>query len=103
MPAELLGWVPQTGALGLLLLAVWAVLSGRIIPRKTHEDVRHDRDTYRTAALTALAASAEMSGHVAGLTAAVGQLTTAVQRQADTQQETLTLVRRLAPGERGPA
>lgn len=87
---DLSGWVPQVGAVGLLLAAVWAVLMGRIVPRSTHEEVRRDRDTYRTAAETALAASAEMSGHVGRLVSAVEQLTAA-------QRETLDLVRRLAP------
>jgi hypothetical protein len=100
MPADLAGWVPQSGAVGLLLLAVWLVLSGRIVPRSTHEDVRRDRDAYRVAAETALTASSEMSSHVERLTTAVGQLTAAVQQQAETQRETLSLVRQLAPGER---
>lgn len=90
MPIDLAGWIPQTGAVGLLLLAVLAVLTGRIIPRATHEEVRHDRDTYREAAEKALAASAEMSSHVGRLVSAVEQLTAS-------QRETLDLVRRLTP------
>lgn len=90
MPAELVGWIPQTGALGLLLMAIWAVLTGRIIPRATHDEVRRDRDAYREAAERSLAASAEWSGHVGRLVSAVEQLTAA-------QRETLDLVRRLAP------
>lgn len=95
---DLAGWMPQTGAVGLLLLAVWAVLSGRIIPRATHDEVRKDRDAYRAAAETALAATAESAAQVERLTTAVGQLTAAVQQQAQTQSETLSLVRQLAPG-----
>ena len=56
MPAELAGWIPQTGATGVLLLAVIWVLRGKIIPRAMHDEVRADRDAYRAAAETALIA-----------------------------------------------
>lgn len=85
---NLSGWIPQTGAVGLLLTAVWAVLAGRIVPRATHEEVRRDRDAYRTAADVALAATREMATNVARLTAAVEQL-------AASQRETLSLVHQL--------
>jgi len=100
VPAELAGWIPQTGATGVLLLAVIWVLRGKIIPRAMHDEVRADRDVYRAAAETSLKASAEMSSHVGSLTTAVGQLTAAVEQQAQTQRETLALVRQLAPGQR---
>lgn len=97
---DLAGWIPQTGAVGLLLIAIAMVLGGRIVPRATHLEVRADRDAYRRAAETALAASAEMSGHVGRLVGAVEQLTAS-------QRETLDLVRRLvpvaAPGDRSAA
>lgn len=89
MPIELVGWLPQTSAVGLLLLAVWLVLTGRIVPRTIHNEVRQDRDVYRVAAETALAASVEMSGHV-------GRLVTAVDQLTASQRETLEVVRRLA-------
>jgi hypothetical protein len=92
---DLAGWIPQTGATGLLLLAVWAVLAGRIVPRATHEEVRRDRDAYRVAADTALAATREMAANVARLTAAVEQL-------AASQRETLSLVHQLVSGSSGP-
>lgn len=90
MLPELAGWVPQAGATGLLLVAVWLVLSGRIVPKGLHDEVRRDRDTYRAAAETALAASAEQASNVRQLVAAVQELTA-------TQRETLDLVRRWAP------
>ncbi|MES2211021.1 MAG: hypothetical protein V4515_12715 [Chloroflexota bacterium] len=86
----LAGWIPQTSATAVLLAAVWAVLQGRIIPRSTHEEVRRDRDAYRTGADTALAATREMATNVARLTAAVEQL-------AASQRETLSLVHQLLP------
>ena len=91
--AELSGWIPQTGAVGLLLATFWLMFTGKIIPWRIHNEVRQDRDTYRTAAETALAATAEMSGHVGKLVSAVEQLTAA-------QRETLDLVRRLVPTDR---
>lgn len=96
MLSDLAGWVPQTGATGLLLLAVWAVLNGRIVPKATHDEVRRDRDAYRVAADTALAATREMATNVARLTAAVEQL-------AASQRETLSLVHQLVrSGSSGP-
>jgi hypothetical protein len=88
--AELAGWVPQAGATGLLLVAVWLVLSGRIVPKGLHDEVRADRDIYRTAVEKSLAANAEQAVNVGRLVSAVEQLTAA-------QRETLDIVRRLAP------
>lgn len=90
MLGDLAGWVPQAGATGLLLAAVWLVLTGRIVPRALHDEVRRDRDNYRAAAETALAASSEQASNVR-------QLVTAVQELTATQRETLDLVRRWAP------
>jgi hypothetical protein len=91
VPVELVGWIPQTGAVGLLLVALfWAVMSGRIVPRATHEEVRRDRDVYRAAAESALDASREMSSHVGRLVSAVEQLTAA-------QRESLDLLHRMVP------
>jgi hypothetical protein len=96
---DLAGWIPQGGAVGLMLGAFWLVFTGKLVSWRIHNEVRTDRDTYRRAAETALAASAEMSAHVGRLVGAVEQLTAS-------QRETLDLVRRLvpaAPGERTAA
>lgn len=90
MLTDLSGWIPQTGATGLLLAAVWAVLTGRIVPRATHNEVRMDRDAYRRTAETALEAAAQSAANVSRLTAAVEQL-------AGTQREMLALVQQLVP------
>lgn len=87
------GWIPQTGATGLLLGAVWAVLTGRIVPRATHNEVRLDRDAYRRTAETALEAAAQSAANVARLTAAVEQQTTA-------HREMLALIQQLVPAGR---
>jgi hypothetical protein len=46
----------QGGATVLLALVVLWVLSGRLIPRRTHEDALSDRDNWRTAFLESEAA-----------------------------------------------
>lgn len=90
MLGELSGWVPQAGATGLLLMSVWLVLTGRIVPRSTHDEVRVDRDAYRDAAQAAIKANTEAAGHVGRLTSAVEQLTAA-------QRETLALLQKVVP------
>jgi hypothetical protein len=87
---DLAGWIPQTGAVGLLLAAVAMVLTGRIVARPLYLEARADRDRAQRAADTAIAANIEMSANVARLVGAVEQLTAA-------QRETLDLVRRLVP------
>lgn len=96
MPVEVFSWIPQAGATGLLLVAVWLVLSGRIVPRSLHDEVRRDRDVYRAAAETALKASAEQAANV-------GKLASAVETLTASQRETTDLVRRLLPGDRSAA
>lgn len=39
----------QGGAAGLLALVVLLVLTGRLIPRRTYDDLRQERDMWRTA------------------------------------------------------
>lgn len=81
-------WVMQGGAVGLLLAAMWLVLTGRILARSTLQDVRSDRDLWRATAETALKANAELSGHVGRLVDTADQLVTS-------QRETQALVRQL--------
>jgi len=95
MFTDLAGWVPQTGAVGLLLAAVWLVLTGRIIPRSVHDEVRRDRDMYRAASETALRVNSEQAANV-------GTLTSAVETLTASQRETTDLVRRLL-ADRSPA
>ncbi|WP_328313074.1 hypothetical protein OG432_24345 [Streptomyces sp. NBC_00442] len=50
MSGDLLGInVTQGGAVALLALVVLMVLTGRLIPRRTYDDVREERDTWRAA------------------------------------------------------
>lgn len=34
---------------GMLFVAVWLILTGRIVPRSTHQDARDDRDQWKAA------------------------------------------------------
>lgn len=44
------------GAAGIVILAVVMVLTGRLVPRRTHEETRADRDEWRRAFLDSEAA-----------------------------------------------
>ena len=50
MAAELMGInVAQGGAVALLAVVVLMVLTGRLIPRRTYDDLKEERDGWRTA------------------------------------------------------
>ncbi|MEW1754185.1 hypothetical protein [Streptomyces angustmyceticus] len=50
MAAELMGInVAQGGAVALLAVVVLMVLTGRLIPRRTYDDMKEERDSWRTA------------------------------------------------------
>ncbi|MEU7435723.1 hypothetical protein AB0B07_33520 [Streptomyces sioyaensis] len=50
MAAELMGInVAQGGAVALLAVVVLMVLTGRLIPRRTYDDLKEERDTWRSA------------------------------------------------------
>ncbi|MGW1389455.1 hypothetical protein [Streptomyces griseoluteus] len=55
--SEFFGINPSDAGLGALLtLVVLLILTGRLVPRRTHEDALSDRDTWRTAFLESEAA-----------------------------------------------
>lgn len=39
----------QWSVVSVLVLLLWMVVSGRLVPRRVHEEVRADRDAYRAA------------------------------------------------------
>lgn len=50
MTAELFGVnVAEGGAVALLAIVVLMVLTGRLVPRRTYEDMKEDRNDLRTA------------------------------------------------------
>ncbi|MFI1161349.1 hypothetical protein [Streptomyces sioyaensis] len=59
MAAELMGInIAQGGAVALLAVVVLMVLTGRLIPRRTYDDLKEERDTWRTAHVESEAARA---------------------------------------------
>ncbi|WP_037653550.1 hypothetical protein, partial [Streptomyces exfoliatus] len=48
--AELFGFKPaDIGAAALLVVVVLMVLTGRLVPRRTYDDLKEDRNDWRTA------------------------------------------------------
>lgn len=43
------GLVDNLGVVGVVLLVGWLVFTGRLVPRRTYEDIIHDRDEWRAA------------------------------------------------------
>ena len=48
------GWVVQGGAVGLLGVVALMVFIGRLVPRRTYDDLARDRDYWREAALKSM-------------------------------------------------
>jgi hypothetical protein len=47
-------WVVQGGAVGLLAVVALMVFLGRLVPRRTYDDMVQDRDHWRAIALKAM-------------------------------------------------
>jgi hypothetical protein len=70
-------WLLDVGAGGLVVLVVLLILVGRLVPRRTFEDVQRERDQWRDVALRAM-------GHTDVLLPAA-QITTEVARALQDQ------------------
>lgn len=51
IPSE---WVVQGGAVGLLVLVALMIYRGALVPRRTYEELKLDRDYWRAVALKAI-------------------------------------------------
>ena len=89
MPAEL-GWIVDLGALGILLLMFWMWITGKFYSKPSYDDMKEDRDKWRTVAETALTAVREHAASVDKGTEAQRALTSSVGELAG-------LVRRIGP------
>lgn len=99
-------WTILTGfvvALGTtIIIGIRALMQGKLVPSNIHNEVRADRDTYRAATETALAANRELAGSVTqlvsanqGLTGSVNQLIATVDKLATITYENQTVMRQL--------
>lgn len=84
---ELPAWVESLGVIGLLTLGIWGFVSVRVMSRKVHDEIVA---IYKEGAQTDAAT-------IRQLTADVNQLTTAMDKMVNSQQETLESVRQLIP------
>lgn len=67
-------YLPTLGPPGVLLLVVVMILRGLLVPRRTHEETRQERDVWRETARTQQVERQELTGQIAALTEAVRQL-----------------------------
>jgi hypothetical protein len=89
-------WIPQGGAVGLLLLAMWLVLTGRIVARSTMDQMRTDLSVWRTVAENSQNTLSELTGHF-------GRLVTTTDKIVEQQGETQRLLREVLATRRGTA
>jgi hypothetical protein len=71
-----------------VIIGLRAIINGKLVSGKVHDEVRFDRDTYRKAAETTLEANRELAQHV-------GRLVTMVEQLAKLSTENHTLIRQL--------
>jgi hypothetical protein len=79
------GLLNGVGVVAVVLLVGWLVWSGRLVPRRTYEDVLHDRDEWRTESRIKDAQLAEKDTqleHLGEVGRTVAAIMTAVQHQA---------------------
>lgn len=74
---------PSLGATGLLAVVVILILTGRLVPRSTLEDVRADKDkqieVWRTAYETSMSAQDVQREHISALLGAAETTTRVIQ------------------------
>jgi hypothetical protein len=88
---ELFGINPvQGGATALLILVVLMVLTGRLVPRRIHEDALADRDNWRQAYLESEAARRvehEQTGELLEMARLGGRILTALPHPGQAAEE----------------
>lgn len=92
-----LAWLQAFGpTVGLAALLFFLQARGHLVPKRLHDEVRLDRDTYKTAAETALLAAAKASSNVEALTGITAKM-------ADNSEKQLELSRLILEKVSGPA
>ena len=99
--SEVFGVDPGGAGLGALLsLVVLLILTGRLIPRRTHEDALADRDNWRSAFLESEAARKvehEQVEELLELAKLGGHILTALPRPGKPDEEEVTADARMDP------
>ncbi len=89
--SEVFGINPgDAGAAALLVLVVLLILTGRLIPRRTHEDVLADRERWRQAFLESEAARKvehEQTGELLEMAKLGGHILTALPHPVQAEEE----------------
>jgi hypothetical protein len=99
--SEVFGINPgDAGAVGLLVLVVLLILTGRLVPRRTHEDVLADRERWRQAYLESEKARSvehEQTGELLELAKLGGHILTALPQPGQAADEEVTAGARMDP------
>jgi hypothetical protein len=93
----------DAGAAALLTLVVLLILTGRLIPRRTHEDALADRDNWRSAYLEsekARQAEHEQTGELLEMARLGGTILTALPQPELADGEEVSGDARMAPSPR---
>ena len=102
--SEVFGINPGGAGLGALLtLVVLLILTGRLVPRRTHEDVIADRDNWRQAFLQSEAARKEehdQTEELLELAKLGGHILTALPRPGQADEGEVTADARMDPASR---
>ncbi|MFE0470458.1 hypothetical protein ACFW2V_02430 [Streptomyces sp. NPDC058947] len=89
--SEVFGVNPgDAGAVTLLVVVVLLILTGRLVPRKTHEDALTDRDNWRQAFLESEAARKvehEQTGELLEMAKLSGHILTALPHPGHADEE----------------
>ncbi|MET9445467.1 hypothetical protein [Streptomyces sp. NPDC006610] len=92
--------VVDGGAVGLLVLVFLFVLTGKLVPRKTHEDALADRDNWRAAYLESEKARQvehEQTGELLEMARLSGNILTALPHPGQTDDEEVNASARMDP------
>ena len=78
------GLLDNLGTVAVVVLVGWLVVTGKLVPRRTYEDVLHDRDEWRAEGRIKDAELAEKDKQLAHL-AEVGHTVEAIMRAVQTE------------------
>jgi len=99
-----LPWLQAFGpAAGMAVTLFFMQARGHLVPKRLHDEVRADRDTYRLAAETALAATTKAVNSTEALTGTVGVLVQNSEEQLRLSRQILGQVSGPAPTDRSAA